>query len=150
MRITYILRLCKKTPFVPTIHHLPPKHETYYQNKTKPPDYMRKEKRKKRERREGRSEERRREVQTHGRKKEEETSWVGGIGGRPWMETSWVCKPTTGLGLFDLGLAGLGFTGHRDPWLQQLYFLIFSDGSCFVSCFLIFFFFGFSYSSDDF
>jgi hypothetical protein len=51
---------------------------------------MRKEKRKKRkmrERRERRNEEGRREVQTHGRKKEEETPWVGGTGGRSWVET---------------------------------------------------------------
>jgi hypothetical protein len=72
---------------VPTIHLLPPQHGTHYQNKTKTPNYMRKEKRKMRDRREGRNEEGRREVQTHCRKEEEEKPWVGGIGGRLWMET---------------------------------------------------------------
>jgi hypothetical protein len=37
---TYV---AQKTPFVPTIHHLPPQHGTQYQNKTKAPDYLRKE-----------------------------------------------------------------------------------------------------------
>jgi hypothetical protein len=78
-------QVAQKTPFVPTIHHLPPQHETHYQNKTKPLDNMRKEKRKKRKMRE--KGEGRREVQTHSRKKEEETLWVGGTGGRPWVET---------------------------------------------------------------
>jgi hypothetical protein len=40
-----------------------------------------------REEREGRNNKGRREVQTHGWKKEEETLWVGGTGGRPWVET---------------------------------------------------------------
>jgi hypothetical protein len=37
-----------------------------------------------------------------------------------------------------MGLAGLDLIGHRDLRLWRLYFLIFSNGSCFVSCFLVF------------
>jgi hypothetical protein len=40
-----------------------------------------------RERREERNEKGRRHVHTHDWKKEEETLWVGGTGGRPWVET---------------------------------------------------------------
>jgi hypothetical protein len=83
-------QVAQKTHFVSIIHHLPLQYRTHYQNKTKPPDYMRKEKRKKRkmrERREGRNKKGGREVQTHGWKKEEETLWVGGTRGRPWVET---------------------------------------------------------------
>jgi hypothetical protein len=70
-------------------------------------------------------------------------------------------RPTAGL-----GLAGLDLAGHRDSWLRRLYFLIFSnrscygrfdffiffffsDWSCFGSCFFGFFF-GFSHGFGDF
>ena len=35
-------------------------------------------------------------------------------------------------------IADLGLAGHQDPRLRQFYFLIFSDGSCFGSYFLVF------------
>jgi hypothetical protein len=111
---TLYTEVAQKTSFVPTIHYLPSQHGTHYQNKTKPLDYMRKEKRKKikmRERREGRNEEGRRKEML-----EEETSKEERC--REWVQRG--CRPTVGLGL----------AGHRDPRLRRLYFLIFSDESC--------------------
>jgi hypothetical protein len=67
------------------------------------------------------------------------------------------CRPTAGL-----GLAGLDLAGHQDPRLQQLYFLIFFYGSYFggfdflffifmgLALDLVFFFFSFSHGSGDF
>jgi hypothetical protein len=73
---------------VQAIHVMPHQHVTQYQNKTKAPDYMRKEKRNKRKMREKkRRKKRRRKERGADRKKEEEMPWVGGTGGRQWVET---------------------------------------------------------------
>jgi hypothetical protein len=46
--------LYTQNTFLPTIHYLPLQRATHYQNKIKPPDYMKKEKRKKRKMRQRR------------------------------------------------------------------------------------------------
>jgi hypothetical protein len=115
---------------VQAIHVMPHQHVTRYQNKTKVPDYMKKEKRDKRKMREKKRRKKRRKERGVDWKKEEEMSWVGGIGGRswvggnavrvrPWVETSCLAD------LAGLGLAGLGLAGQIRPTTSATIFFFY-------------------------
>ena len=131
MRITYILRLHKKhllcQPFVichlnmEHITKIKPKHPIIWGKKTSTPDSMRK----KSKRREKWEKEEKKETEEKQRCKPEEGRGAdrkkrGADPRSAWVWLAWIQA------------------GHWDPRLWRFYFLIFSDGSCFGSCFLVF------------